>query len=849
MKKIKLFLIKHRFGLTILSAVLTALIALTNFYYILVLNPVSNDECIWSPQKYNKKIILIFEKVKVNGVTWNAGIRDGDILLEIDDVKLKNANEAQITLNKRVTGDYAKYVYERNGKKYEGLVYIKKLIGFGNLGIALLGFIWLVVGFVVVMGKIDGKVQRLFYRIGIAFVLFMSILFISDAFGTNPLIKYLGFVLTFDVIWSAAAFALPFMLIYFFLLFPKPFKLTEKKWLIKALVISYLTLFLATYLYRWLVVYIPDNPKMYQIVVQIANIGIGFGLLVGFVLLFINYRRIITKEERKPYFVILSAYTLGLLAVIYTITLANVISDTIFNSPEYFMPIILVAVLPVSFAYSIFKYQLMDLSIVVKNTIIYGVATATIAVIYLLFSYVLGQSIGMAIGTQYRSAIAAIAFVIFAFIFQSTKDKFQTWLTRKFYPEQFTFQEMVLKFSNDVVSIVGKENILDSMRKTFVSSLNITRFGILLRENNSDNYLLKREFGISNPEMKICDDKNTLSNYILDCIKIDQPAYVDQQKFVEIFPFEYESLIREDIFTIVPMIIKSKVIGLLLFGLKHSGSEFAGKDIALLCAAANQSAVALENARLYESEVKKLTIERDLENARKIQESLLPKELPKISGIDICGRMIPAMQVGGDYFDLIQVSPAKLFVIVGDVSGKGLSASLYMSKLQTMVQLYCNNEISPKEILVEINRKIYEIIERNWFITVNLALIDSDKKTIKFCRAGHAPLLIVNNSINVLQSKGIGLGLEEGKIFEESLEEIEIKFNQNEVYVFFSDGVSEAMNEQNELYGIEELGDVIKRNNEKPVKEIMSEVMRSIEKFRGNCEQNDDITIVLVKPN
>jgi len=480
MKKIKLLITKHKSRLTILSAVLTGIIALANFYYILVLNPVSNDECIWEPTKGpNHKVILTFRNVKVNGVTWNAGIRDGDKLLEIDDVKLRHANEAQITLNKRVTGDYAKYIYERNGKKYEGLVYIKKLISFGNLGIALLGFIWLIVGFVVVMGKIDGKVQRLFYRIGIAFVLFMSILLISDAFETNPLIKYLGFILTFDIIWSAAAFALPFMLIYFFLLFPKPFKLTEKKWLVKALVISYLALFLATYLYRWFVVYIPDNPKMYQIVVQIANIGIGFGLLVGFVLLFINYRRIKTKEERKPYFIILSAYTLGLLAVIYTNTLANVLSDTIFNNPEYYMPIILVAVLPVSFAYSIFKYQLMDLSIVVKNTIVYGVATATIAIIYLLFSYLLGQSIGSAIGTQYRSAIAAVAFVIFAFVFQSTKDKFQTWLTRKFYPEQFTYQEVVLKFSNEVVSIVGKDNILDSMTETFVSSLKIKRFGIL----------------------------------------------------------------------------------------------------------------------------------------------------------------------------------------------------------------------------------------------------------------------------------------------------------------------------------------------------------------------------------
>jgi sigma-B regulation protein RsbU (phosphoserine phosphatase) len=295
------------------------------------------------------------------------------------------------------------------------------------------------------------------------------------------------------------------------------------------------------------------------------------------------------------------------------------------------------------------------------------------------------------------------------------------------------------------------------------------------------------------------------------------------------------------------MVIKSKVIGLLLFGLKLSGSQFAGKDLDLLCAAANQAGVSIENARLYESEAKKLTIERDLDNARKIQESLLPKVIPQLSGIELCGKMIPAMQVGGDYFDVIQISPAKLFVIVGDVSGKGLSASLYMSKLQTMVQLYCHTINSPKEVLIEINRKIYESIERNWFITVNLALIDAETKTIKFCRAGHSPLLVVNNTIKILQSKGIGLGLEEGKIFEESLEELELKYNPNEIYTFFSDGISEAMNEHNDLYGMDELTQVIKTNRTRPVKEIMNEVISSIEKFRGSREQNDDITIVLVK--
>ena len=117
------------------------------------------------------------------------------------------------------------------------------------------------------------------------------------------------------------------------------------------------------------------------------------------------------------------------------------------------------------------------------------------------------------------------------------------------------------------------------------------------------------------------------------------------------------------------MVIKSRVIGLLQFGLKQSGSQFAGKDLELLYAAANQAAISIENARLYRSEADKLKLERDLDLARKIQQSLLPKCNPDVHGLDICGQMIPAMQVGGDYYDLISISPTRLFVVVGDVSG------------------------------------------------------------------------------------------------------------------------------------------------------------------------------------
>src|SRR5690606_28283184 len=154
-------------------------------------------------------------------------------------------------------------------------------------------------------------------------------------------------------------------------------------------------------------------------------------------------------------------------------------------------------------------------------------------------------------------------------------------------------------------------------------------------------------------------------------------------------------------------------------------------------------------------------IEQDLNLARNIQQGLLPKSIPSMKGLDIAGQMISAMQVGGDYFDLLPVTDDKIFVVVGDVSGKGLSASLYMTKLQTMIQLACTADKSPKEILVEVNKRLYEAIGRNWFVTMTLALFDTKNHTVKFCRAGHMPVIISSNgSVELYRTQGIGIGLE-----------------------------------------------------------------------------------------
>jgi phosphoserine phosphatase RsbU/P len=384
------------------------------------------------------------------------------------------------------------------------------------------------------------------------------------------------------------------------------------------------------------------------------------------------------------------------------------------------------------------------------------------------------------------------------------------------------------------------------MHETYVKALMINKFGILISGNGNGKLKLVRSTGITNKEIEVSNSS------IINCINeknlVSKRPVIEQEDFVNVFPEQASQLIDENVYTIIPMIIKSKVIGLLLFGLKHSGSQFAGKDLDLLLATANQSAISIENARLYHSEAEKIRIENDLKLARKIQQGLLPKCLPDIKKLDISGEMIPAMQVGGDYYDVIPVSDSKLFIVVGDVSGKGLPASLYMTKLQTMVQLSCIDGRNPKEILIDVNRRIYSSIERNSFITMTLALFDMDKMSVRFCRAGHMPILTANNgTVDIYKSQGLGIGLEQGMIFESTLIEQEINLIPGQIYAFYSDGITEAMNENMDLFGEEKLSELLRNKTTCTSSQIMNEIWNSISSFKGKALQNDDMTMVLVK--
>lgn len=243
-------------------------------------------------------------------------------------------------------------------------------------------------------------------------------------------------------------------------------------------------------------------------------------------------------------------------------------------------------------------------------------------------------------------------------------------------------------------------------------------------------------------------------------------------------------------------------------------------------------------------------MQKELEIAKKVQFSLLPKEKPKLSGFDIAGVCLPALEVGGDYFDFIQLKDDKIGIAIGDVSGKGVPAAIYMTLTKGILQSHAEVVLSPKEVLNKVNSLMYRSMERNYFVSMFYAVLDGKKKTLQYARAGHNPAIVVrkeNKMTELLQTDGIGLGLEVGEIFEKTLVEGELALSHGDTLIFYTDGFTEAMNEDNEEYGDSRFLELLQAHNGSTAEELLDYAVSNINGFAGEAPQHDDMTMVVLK--
>jgi serine phosphatase RsbU (regulator of sigma subunit) len=255
--------------------------------------------------------------------------------------------------------------------------------------------------------------------------------------------------------------------------------------------------------------------------------------------------------------------------------------------------------------------------------------------------------------------------------------------------------------------------------------------------------------------------------------------------------------------------------------------------------------------RLMQEQAEKERLEEELRIARKIQMSLLPGETPvSVPGLRVAALCLPAAEVGGDYYDLLPLGPTRMGVLVADVSGKGTSAALYMAELKGLVLSLSRIYDSPARLLSEANRILSANMDSRSFVTMTYAVVDTVSRRMRHARAGHNPIIHLQARTNrsaLLAPAGLGLGLDPGARFDAILEEAEVALEPGDLFLFFTDGLSEAMNTSAELFGEGRLRRILEESGSLGSEELRERILDEVRRFVGDALPHDDMTLVVLK--
>jgi len=302
---------------------------------------------------------------------------------------------------------------------------------------------------------------------------------------------------------------------------------------------------------------------------------------------------------------------------------------------------------------------------------------------------------------------------------------------------------------------------------------------------------------------------------------------------------------------VVPLLVKDRCVGVFDLESPELGA-FTKEHLEVLAPLAASAAVAIDNARLYEElRLNKERLAKEVNFAQTIQRALLPTELPKrIKGLDVAMRLEPARELGGDFYDFLALEPYTLTVAVGDVSGKGVPAALYSAfagelvRSRTFRRRYTKVRTGPAAILESMNTILHERQLESYYCTLCYAHFDLKRRSVTMANSGLPyPIHASADGCGQINSPGVPLGAFPGITYDE----VTVGLGTGDVFVFFSDGISEAMNAAGGEFGLERLTAVIEQHRARPARAIVDAIFAAVYEYCGEAEQNDDRTVVVLR--
>lgn len=334
------------------------------------------------------------------------------------------------------------------------------------------------------------------------------------------------------------------------------------------------------------------------------------------------------------------------------------------------------------------------------------------------------------------------------------------------------------------------------------------------------------------------------------CLAVGEPIHVEDVKNHPSFRDAFTRYTEDVDALLSPLRHAGKDLGVLVVARRHKDGVFSANDFAVFRSAAEQSSFAIGNARIHREAHEKRAMENELQNAREVQSILLPQQDPVIAGFRISGTNQPARIISGDYYDYLELGGKKLGIAIADVSGKGVPAGLLMAMCRSALRCVAPGRSSPSEVLAAVNRQLFPDIREDMFISMAYGILDEATGKLLLSRAGHDPALLFRKEtgkVELLRSPGLALGVDGGTVFERVTKDQEIDLFPGDCVLFYTDGVREAVDADEEEFGMERMSETFRLAAPLGAESILNRMQQELRQFTGEGPQMDDITLVAIE--
>lgn len=327
-----------------------------------------------------------------------------------------------------------------------------------------------------------------------------------------------------------------------------------------------------------------------------------------------------------------------------------------------------------------------------------------------------------------------------------------------------------------------------------------------------------------------------------------EPLFIANAKSSEFVETNLANLFELESIVLFPLVARGEMVGALGVDQGANDHHFNTEESRVLNGIANQAAVAIERSRLDEQAELKKRLDYELGLARQIQTSFLPARPPRLPGYDIAAAWHAARLVGGDFYDMIPLPNQRLGLVIADVSDKGLAAALFMVLTRTIIRTMAIGKPTPREAIERANDVIIADAQSDMFVTAFYGVLDTTDGSLSYVNAGHNPPLLYHHAdrtVSPLPEHGIALGILPN--VEEPPARVELTCG--DVLVMYTDGVTDALDQDEEEFGAARLNETVQENAEKSAQEITDEILRAVQEFAAGAPQFDDLTLLVVKRN